>query len=439
MPPSPAAKRGVTYQFKGYLTREGHALLDQRLTENRRLYNAALEERKDAHRQEKTYGSRHRITFKSQSEELTGVRKDDPAYDGCMRRVQVDTLKRLDKAFQAFFRRVKAGDKPGFPRFKGRNRFRTLAWHSGYENSLVLDRERGKGFIKAKGMPHVEFRLRRELPDGQPQEIRITKTARRVVVSLVYVLDDLPKQQSGKPKNPVGIDAGVKRHVTLSTGGNAHGRTIDRRRLKRLQRKVSRAKRGSQSRRRKVRSLSKEWQRVREAERGAAHELSSEIVKRHDFIAVEDLNIKNMTASAKGTEDEPGKNVKQKSGLNRSILEQNWGRFTGMIAYKAEWAGKRFVKVDPKYTSQACYVCGTIDGRSRPSQSEFLCTGCGYAANADVNAAQNILRRGLEEAFGPGETIPARAASNFHAVGRGARRKPNVRGPTASAMLPGFR
>ena len=289
-------------------------------------------------------------------------------------------------------------------------------------------------------MPRIEFKLgSRDLPEGQPNEIRITKTARRVVVSLVYVLDDLPKQPSGKPKNPVGIDVGVKRHVTLSTGGNAHGRTIDRRRLKRLQRKVSRAKRGSQSRRRKVRSLSKEWQRVREAERGASHELSTEIVKRHDFIAVEDLNIKNMSASAKGTEDEPGKNVAAKSGLNRSILEQNWGRLTEMIAYKAEWAGKRFVKVDPKHTSQACYLCGTIDGRSRRSQSEFLCTGCGYAANADVNAARNILRRGLEEAFGPGETIPARAASNFHAVGRGARRKPNVRGPNASAMLPGFR
>ena len=185
-----------------------------------------------------------------------------------MRRIQVSTLQRLDKAYQAFFRRIKSGEKPGFPRFKGRNRFRTLAWHSGYEKNLVLDRERGKGCVKAKGMPRVEFRLRRDLPDAQPQEIRITKTARRVVVSLVYVLDDLPEQTSRKPKNPVGIDAGVKNHVTLSTGGNMRGRKIDRRRLKRLHRKVSRAKRGSCSRRKKVKSLSKEWQRVREQERG---------------------------------------------------------------------------------------------------------------------------------------------------------------------------
>ena len=197
--------------------------------------------------------------------------------------------------------------------------------------NLVLDRERGKGCVKAKGMPRVEFRLRRDLPDAQPQEIRITKTARRVVVSLAYVLDDLPKQTSRKPKNPVGIDAGVKNHVTLSTGGNMRGRKIDRRRLKRLQRKVSRAKRGSCSRRKKVKSLSKEWQRVREQERGATHELSSEIVKRHDFIAVEDLAITNMTRSAKGTLEEPGKGVKAKSGLNRSISEQGWGRLYGMI------------------------------------------------------------------------------------------------------------
>ncbi len=441
MPSSTAAKRGVTYQFKGHLTRDGHALLDQRLMENRKLYNAALEERVGAYKQGKAYGAEHRITFKSQSEGLTDVRRDDPAYDDCFRRVQVDTLKRLDKAYQAFFRRIKSGEKPGFPRFKGRNRFRTLAWHSGYEKNLVLNRERGKGYIKAKGMPRIEFKLNRELPDGQPKEIRITRTARRVVVSLVYVLDDLPKQSTRKPKNPVGIDAGIKNHITLSTGGNIPRRKIDRRRLKRLQRAVSpsRAKRGSRSRRKKVRSLSKESQRVREAERGVAHQLSSEIVKRHDFIAVEDLVITNMIRSAKGTLEEPGKGVKAKSGLNRSISEQGWGRLYGMIAYKAEWAGKRFVEVDPKHTSQTCSSCGTIDGSSRKSQSEFQCTGCGYAANADVNAAHNILRRGLEQAFGPGETTPARPALQISTpTGVGGRRKPSVRGPTASAMLPGF-
>ena len=170
----------------------------------------------------------------------------------------------------------------------------------------------------------------------------------------------------------------------------------------------------------------------------STHELSSEIVKRHDFIAVEDLAITNMTRSAKGTLEEPGKGVKAKSGLNRSISEQGWGRLYGMIAYKAEWAGKRFVEVDPKHTSQMCSTCGTIDGSSRRSQSEFQCTGCVYAANADVNAAHNILRRGLETAFGPGETIPARPASNFHTTGRGGRRKPNVQGTTDIGMLPGF-
>ena len=439
MPSTPVAKRGVTYQFKGYLTRNGHTLLDQRLTENRRLYNAALEERIGAYKQGRTYGTEHRITFKNQSKGLTDIRGDDPDFNQLYRRIQISTLQRLDRAYQAFFRRVKAGETPGFPRFKGRNRFRTLSWHSGYENNLHIDRDRKKGRIHAQGMPRVEFKLRRDLPDGQPKKIRITKTARRVVVSLTYVLDDMPKPSTRQPKNPVGIDAGVKNHVTLSTGESISGRTLNRRRLKCLQRKVSRAKRGSRSRRKKVAMLSREWQRVREQERGATHELSRKIVDRHDFIAIEKLAIPNMTRSAKGTPEEPGKGVKAKSGLNRSIMEQGWGRLYSMMAYKAEWAGKRFVEVDPKHTSQTCSTCGTIDGSSRQSQSEFQCTGCGYAANADVNAASNILRRGLETAFGPGETIPARSAlQNSMPIGVGDRRTPRVRGTTASAMLPGF-
>lgn len=432
-------KRGITYQFKGYLSKRGHEVLEERLTQNRRLYNAALEERIGAYRQGRAYGSKHPISYYSQNKELTGVRADDGDMADCMRRVQVATLQRLDLAFKAFFRRVKAGETPGFPRFKGAARFKTLEWHSGYEKNLKLDRERGKGWIRAKGMPRVEFKLSRELPDGQPETIRITKTARRVVVSLVYVLDDLPVVATGTPDSPVGLDVGVSRRATLSTGGSVTARDLDRRRLKRLQRKVSRAKRGSGSRRKKVNALAREWQRVREAGRGAVHELSAELVKGHDYIAVEDLNIRNMMASAKGTVEEPGSGVKQKAGLNRSIGDQSWGRFIEMLVYKAEWAGTRVVKVDPKNTSRTCYLCGTIDGSSRRSQSEFVCVSCGYAANADVNAAQNILRRGWDSSFGPVEAMPVRAASNFRVVGRGARRTPRSRGATASMMLPGLR
>ena len=118
MPSSTAAKRGVTYQFKGHLTRDGHALLDQRLAENRRLYNAALEERIGAYKQGRAYGGEHRITFKSQSEGLTDVRRDDPAYDGCMRRIQVSTLQRLDKALSGILSTHKGGRKTGIPAFQ---------------------------------------------------------------------------------------------------------------------------------------------------------------------------------------------------------------------------------------------------------------------------------------------------------------------------------
>ena len=378
-----------TYQVTVQLTRDGHRRLDERMRAHARLYNAALQERRDAWKM-----GGISLSFASQSRELTLVRQDNPEWAAERRSVAVETLKRVDRAFAAFFRRVKAGETPGFPRFKSWRRFRTLDIYSGDEHFLKVNAAGDKGTIRIKGWPTMRLRLHRTLPEGQPLQIRITKTPRRVVASLVYPRE-VPLPLDTAPQCPVGIDAGVVRRITLSDGRHVDRRDLDRCKLRRLQRCVSRAKRGSASRRRKVKALGKEWQRVSERNRGDEHQLSAALVAEYDFIAVEDLQIRNMVRSAAGTADEPGSNVAAKSGLNRSILEQSWGSLYDKIEYKAASAGARFVRVPPHHSSQTCAECGVVDAASRRSQALFQCQNCGHAGNADVNAARIILRRGL--------------------------------------------
>ena len=395
-----------TYQFRAELTEDGHRRLDDRLRAHCRLYNAAMQERRDAWRM-----ARKSISFVSQNRELTGVRADDPQWSGEHRRLAVETLRRVERAFAAFFRRVKAGDAPGYPRFKSWRRFRTLDIYSGADHFVTVSDLGDKATIRIKGLPTIRLRLHRPLPEGQPLNIRITRTPRRVLVSLVYPHTD-PASSTGTPERPVGIDAGVAHRLTLSDGRHINRRDLDRRRLRRLQRRVSRAKRGSAARRRKIAALAREWQRVAERDRGDQHQLSAALVRDFDLIAVEDLQIRNMVRSAAGTVEEPGSNVAAKTGLNRSILEQSWGSLYDKIEYKAASAGARFVRVPPHHTSQTCPECGVVDAKSRRSQALFLCLHCGHQANADVAASRIILGRGLD-ALGLVESI-ASARPGMH-------------------------
>ena len=454
-------KSGRTYQVKLYLSKAGHQRLDQVLHECGRLYNDALEVRKNAYRNlgitvangragivkerpaERGWPSPEQISNQLDNHApngklinlgrmLTEWNATNPELKSIPRRVKVGVLERLDRAFDAFFRRLKAGEKPGYPRYRSASRYRTLEVHAGYENWLRCDEEKRKGWVAIPGLPRMEFRLNRELPEGKPNIIRITRKARRVVASLVYTVLD-PEPSADAPKNPVGIDAGVTNRLTLSDGTILPGRRQDRRRIKRLQHKLSRTgvsldgkgrrrvdvewqklgrkwMRPSGGRRKVAKSLAKEQQQQAESDRNAKHRLTTDLVRQYDYFAVEDLQIRNMTRSAKGTADNPGTNVRQKAGLNRGILEQGWGEIFTQIAYKAASAGKRFEKINPQYTSQTCSVCGVTDGKSRRSQAVFVCTGCGHADNADVNAAKNILSLGLKD-LGGGGTLTSNGQS----------------------------
>jgi putative transposase len=194
----------------------------------------------------------------------------------------------------------------------------------------------------------------------------------------------------------VGIDRGVVNTLTLSTGERlsvpASLEAIERRYCA-AQRIVSRRKKGSNRRRaavRRVARLSAKRARIR---RHWQHKTALDISTRFGTAVLEDLRIMNMTASARGTLEEPGRMVRQKAGLNRSILNQGWFDFENILAYKLEERGGRLLKVDPAYTSQTCSDCGAVDSESRENQASFNCCRCGFRAHADHNAAINILRR----------------------------------------------
>ena len=168
------------------------------------------------------------------------------------------------------------------------------------------------------------------------------------------------------------------------------------RRMKRLQQAVSRKKRGSNNRAKARTRLAACHARIAAMRRDFLHQATTKLVADHALIVVEDLAVKSMTASAAGTVEEPGRNVKAKAGLNRTILRNGWAMARSMLEYKAAWSGVMLVAVPPAYTSQACSACGHTTAGNRKSQAVFECVACGHRENADRNAAKNILHRGQE-------------------------------------------
>lgn len=203
------------------------------------------------------------------------------------------------------------------------------------------------------------------------------------------------------PKNegtPIGLDLGVTHAVTDSDGKHHDLLTetpAEKRKIKRFARSVSRKKKGSKNRRKAQKRLNKARRRIRRRVRHETHVLTYRTAKNHGLVAIEDLNVKGMTASAAGTKEAPGKKVAQKSGLNREILSRGWGELRRQLEYKCGWYGSKLVPVPPAFSSQECSACGHVAAENRKTQSEFVCVRCGHAENADVNAAKVILKRGL--------------------------------------------
>jgi putative transposase len=246
---------------------------------------------------------------------------------------------------------------------------------------------RNVGELRIPKVGSMRFRWSRAVPEGV-KSYRITRDrAGRWHVAFAVIPNPIPAPGNG---DSVGVDRGVAVSAALSTGEMLNAPSLseaEAKRLRRLQRKLARARRGSNRRARVKAAIANLKARETDRRKDWIEKTSTNLARRFDVIAVEDLNIRAMTGSARGTIDNPGRNVRQKAGLNRGILANGWGALVKRLEHKAPG---RVVKVNPAYTSQRCSACGIMDREARESQAAFRCRSCGYAANADVNAARNI-------------------------------------------------
>jgi putative transposase len=290
-----------------------------------------------------------------------------------------------------------AGRTPGFPRFKGRGRFDTVTWPKDGDGCRWDSQPEHPTatFVRLQGIGHVRVHQHRPVK-GRVKTIAVKREGRRWFV--VLSCDQVPAEPVPATGAVAGIDMGVASLVTTSDGAHvANPRHLAEAtdQLADAQRDLARKKRGSARRRKAVARVAALHAKVRRQRADHAHKTANALVRDYDVIAHEDLRITNMTRSASGTIDAPGRGVAAKSGLNRSILDAGWRVFLTILTHKAESAGRELIAVNPANTSRTCARCGHVAKGNRVTQTVFLCTACGHTAHADVNAATNILRAGL--------------------------------------------
>lgn len=383
---TPAAPQMVrrNYAYRIYPTRWQQGELDRQLRLCCDIWNAALE-----HRTRMWRDHHQSIGFVEQSRQLTEARRELPWLATMNALAQHEVLRRLDRAFQAFFRRTKAGESPGYPRYRSFARFDSITWAKHRDGCRA---EHGKR-LYLQGVGPVKVRWHRPIP----ATARVTQVSvqRRASGWYTVLCLELPAPATLPPTGQdVGVDVGVTTFAALSTGELIPGpraRRAAEKALHRSQRNVSRKRKGS-NRREACRQLARAHERVHRQRKDHAHKTARELVDRFDLIAIEDLRVPNMTRSARGTTEQPGTNVRAKAGLNRSILDAAWSQFTRLLEEKATTAGRQVIRVPAAHTSQTCHECGSIDARNRRTQALFTCIACGHTAHADTNAAKNILR-----------------------------------------------
>jgi putative transposase len=345
------------------------------------VYNLCLEQRRD------WYKPGRKFTYASQCKEITALRSEFE----WIRDVPVHALQQAARDLEHAYKNWWNGHaKAPTPRKKGVNDSFRFPDPQTFDFRRI---SRNVGEVKLPKLGWVKHRWDKQLP-GKVKSITVCcKNGVWFTASLCEIEIKDP-EPSTLP--PVGIDRGVAVFAALSNGSIIDSINYGKKAIKvlcRAQRKLSRKKKGSNNRKKQVRRVARIHLRISAARKDFCHKASATIAKNHGVVVLEKLEISNMTRSAKGTTEEPGKKVRQKSGLNRAILDQGWGMFRTMLSYKLAERGGRLVEVRAAYTSQTCAECGAVDAASRQTQSRFVCTTCGHSTNADTNAAINILRR----------------------------------------------
>ena len=279
-------------------------------------------------------------------------------------------------------------NKTGFPKFKKRGRRDAIRFPVA---PLVNQLDKT---IKLPKLGLVKYRKSREII-GTVRSATISREGQHWFISILAERSE--NLQPHPSQSPIGIDVGVTHFLTLSTGEHIDLPPLDHLvdRITSLQQRLSHKKKGSRNRKKAQHRLSQAHAKLRRVRTDFLHKTSTAIAKNHSYVVMEDLKVGNMMRSAKGSKDRPGRNVKAKSGLNRKIAQQSWSTFRNLLAYKLNHLNGELRLVDPRYTSQTCPHCLSVDRRNRKSQSKFKCISCGHTANADHNAAANILRLGL--------------------------------------------
>lgn len=358
------------FKYRLYPTKAQTAAMDTTLLLCQRLYNGMLEERRGAYKK-----AGKSLTAYDQMKSLPEVKAALPEYAGVNAQVLQDVAKRLDKSFKGFFRRLKTGQKAGYPRFRGRDRYDSFTYPQPSQNSVSGD---GKHVYLPK-IGNVRIKLHRPFA-GKLKTLTVKREGPEWYAVLTCEAPRAePLPQTG---SQVGIDVGTTWFYTTSDGEFCENHRLFQRSSRKLrvaQRALARKPNKRSNRRRKAKErVAKLYRKTARQRLQLHHEEAKKLVAQHDLICHESLNVKGMT----------------KGNNARSIHDVGWGQFFQILASKAEWAGKRVVAVDPRFTSQRCRVCGHTEKGNRASQANFRCLSCGHTENADVNAAKNILSLG---------------------------------------------
>jgi putative transposase len=380
------------YKFRAYPTQPPQGRAVRLLADHCDLYNAALEERRQAWAMR-----RFSVSYGMQSAQLKEIRRADPEGQGRHSfTAQQQTLRRLDTVFRVFYERVgAAGKKPGYPRFKPYRRFDQVRFVNG--DGARWTPASGDGWARAyfQAAGSVKVRQHRKIT-GTVTALQLKREGRRWYVIVIAETDPVPLPSAG---HGVGVDVGVARFLTTSDGEivpNPRILATSSAMIAELERRKARARPGSGNRQRIRRALRKEWRKVRNRRRDFHHKTARALVDKCDVIALEALNTAGMTRrpAAKPDPKEPGaflpNQAAAKAGLNKSILDAGWSQFTGILASKAEEAGRRVVFVNPAGTSITCHQCGLRC--VRPQQKTVICPTHGEM-DADLNGARNICAR----------------------------------------------
>src|SRR6202050_2077135 len=356
------------------------AVLRDHCAHARYVWNLAVEQHSWWHP-----GRKSAPGYLQQCRQLTQARAEHPWLAAGSQTVQQQALRDFAQAMTAFFDPANPAGRPSW-RKAGRDEGFRITGRRGRQWDLGrLSRKTGQVWVPKAGW--VRFRWSRALPPDA-KSYRVTRDrAGRWHIAFAVIPAAVPAPGNGQV---VGIDRGVVVSAALSTGELLHCLALsgrERIRLQRLQRALARAKRGSNRRGRVKHGIARLRARETDRRKDWAEKTSTGIARRFDLIRVEDLKIGNMTRSEKGARENPGRNVRQKAGLNREILRSGWGLLVRRLEDKAPG---RVETIKPHYTSQRCSACGQVDRRSRESQALFACVACGFACHADVNAAINI-------------------------------------------------